>query len=244
MPRLASLVIFPVAVALAAVYVEAQTLGVQAFHSLGEKGGPTVGIFVERESGHTIGIDSPWWLIEADDDELDWNRFTFAYGVPTGHATTLLVAPFGDQLQTSRSPDSLGVGVRFRALEVRAMQYGHRASETLVQTGGGLGKKRLPARDEFLGDLAKSRMIDEVGVFFKGILREDVPLRTDLGKIIPLQRAREQVSGSTANRAATATAARSTSRCATSPSITSSRAPKAGPTTSRTSSYSVRPATR
>lgn len=99
-------------------------------------------VFVERESGHTIGIDSPWWLIEADDDELDWNRFTFTYGVPTGHVTTLLLASFGDQLQTSRSPDiALGVGVRFRALEVPAMQYGHRASETLVQTGGGPWKE-------------------------------------------------------------------------------------------------------
>ena len=136
MTRFALLATLPVAVALAAVSSEAQTLGVQAFYSLGEKGGPTVGIFVERENGHIIGIDSPWWLIEADEDELHWNRFTFAYGVPTGQVTTLLVASFGDQLRTSRSPDiALGVGVRFRALEVRAMQYGHRASETLVQTG-------------------------------------------------------------------------------------------------------------
>ena len=34
-------------------------------------------------------------------------------------------------------------------------------------------------------DLVKSRMHDELGLFYKGIHRTDIPLRTDLGKIIP-----------------------------------------------------------
>ena len=113
-----------------------QVLGAQAFYGFGEDGGPTAGIFIERENGHIIGIDAPWWLNEPDD--LDWDRITVAYGFPTGPVTTSFLASFGDKNRTDRregryDPDGqgwedersyevsdlgFGVGVRWRAMEI------------------------------------------------------------------------------------------------------------------------------
>ena len=135
---------------------EAQALGVQAFYGFGEDGGPTAGVFIKRENGHIIGIDTPWWLNEPED--LDWDRITVAYGFPTGPVTTSFLASLGNKSRTDRregryepstgfpeglewsdersyeaSDLGLGVGIRWRAMEVRAIRYG--ASKTLVQTG-------------------------------------------------------------------------------------------------------------
>ena len=81
-------------------------------------------------------------------------------------------------------------------------------------------------------ELVRQRMRDELGMFYQGAHRTDVPRRTDIGKL-PKYNALANRTKLYGQQAATAPDARHTSRRATSTSTTSSQRLKAGPITLR-----------